>query len=73
MRFLRPDLGWWLLAAFAAVLILRWRARRAFAASTTVTAIDRASRVSILRALPFVTLAAALALTGLALMDPVLP
>ena len=73
MRFLRPDLAWWLVAAFAAVVILRWRARRAFAASTTVTSIDRASRASILRALPFVTLAAALALTGLALMDPVLP
>src|SRR5206468_4266078 len=70
VRFLRPDLAWWLLAAFAAILILRWRARRAFAASTTVTSIDRASRASFLRGLPFVTLAAALVLTGLALMDP---
>jgi len=41
VRFLRPDLAWWLAAAFAAVLILRWRARRAFAASTTVAWIDR--------------------------------
>jgi Ca-activated chloride channel family protein len=73
VRFLRPDLGWWLLAAFAAILIVRWRARRPFAASTTVGWIDRASRASMLRALPFLTLAAALALTGLALMDPVLP
>ena len=73
MRFLHPELGWWLVAAFAAVLVLRWRARRAFAASTTVASIDRASRISFLRGLPFVTLAAALALTGLALMDPVLP
>jgi Ca-activated chloride channel family protein len=72
MRFLHPDVGWWLLAAFAGVLIVA-RMRRTFAAVTTVRWIGRASRASILRRLPFVTLAAALALAGIALMDPVLP
>jgi Ca-activated chloride channel family protein len=73
MRFLHPQLGWWLLAAFVAVAIVRWRARRRFAAATTVKWIDRSSRASIVRRLPFLTLVAALALTGCALMDPVLP
>src|SRR5947207_4907338 len=73
MRFLRPELGWWLLAAFAVVVLIRWRVRRAFAASSTVRYVDRSSRASILRRLPFVTLAAAFVLTVLALMEPVLP
>jgi Ca-activated chloride channel family protein len=73
MHFLHPQLGWWLLAAFAALVVVRWRARRRFAAATTVRWIDRSSRASVLRRLPFLTLVAALALTGCALMDPVLP
>jgi Ca-activated chloride channel homolog len=73
MRFLHPEIGWWMAIAFAGVLAVRWRARRSFAAATTVSRIDRASRASMFRQLPFLTLAAALALTGLALMEPVLP
>src|SRR5712692_5116995 len=73
MRFLHPEYGWWLLGAFAVLLAVRWRVRRRFAASTTLRFIDRSSRASLLRRLPFVTLASALALTGFALMDPVLP
>jgi len=73
MRFLHPQLGWWLLAAFVVLVIVRWRASRRFAAATTVKWIDRSSRASIVRRLPFLTLVAALALTGLALMEPVLP
>jgi Ca-activated chloride channel homolog len=73
MRFLHPQLGWWLLAAFAAVVLLRWRGRRRFAAAATLRWIDRSSRASILRRLPFVTLVVALVLTACALMDPVLP
>jgi len=73
MRFLHPQLGWWLLAAFAVVVLLRWRGRRAFAAAATLRWIDRSSRASIVRRLPFLTLVAALALTACALMDPVLP
>jgi Ca-activated chloride channel family protein len=73
MRFLHPQLGWWLLAAFGTLVLIRWRARRRHAAATTLKWIDRSSRASILRRLPFLTLIAALAFTGLALMDPVLP
>lgn len=73
MRFLRPDYGWWLLGAMAVLLVIRWRGRRRYAASTTVGWVDRASRASPLRRFPFVPLAAALALAGLGLMEPVLP
>src|SRR5262245_33506648 len=73
MRFLHPEIAWWLLAAFAVVLVVRWRIRRRFAGATTVKLIDRRSRASFLRGLPFAVLAAALGFTGLALMDPVLP
>jgi Ca-activated chloride channel family protein len=73
MRFLRPDYGWWLLGALALLLVVRWRGRRRYAASTTVGWVDRTSRASLLRRLPFVALAAALVLAGLGLMEPVLP
>src|SRR5258708_14784498 len=73
MMFLHPQLGGWIAAAFAAVVIVRWRVRRTFAASTMVASIDRSSRASLLRRLPFVMLAGALVLTALALLDPVLP
>lgn len=74
MRFLRPDLGWWLAAALVAAGAIRWRLRRTFAASTTVRWLSaRAYRASALRGLPAAVLAAALILIGVALMDPVLP
>jgi Ca-activated chloride channel family protein len=73
MRFLHPELGGWIAAAFAAVLIARWRGRRTFAASTTVGWIDRSGRASLFRRLPFLLLAVALALAAGALLDPVLP
>src|SRR5207247_1473896 len=68
-----PQLAWWLLAAFVAVVLVRWRGRRQFVAATTLRWIDRSSRASIFRRLPFLTLVTALALTACALMDPVLP
>jgi Ca-activated chloride channel homolog len=74
MRFLRPDLGWWLVAALVVAGAIRWRLRRTFAASTTVRWLSaRAYRASVLRGLPAAVLAAALILIGVALMDPVLP
>ncbi len=73
MRLLHPEIGWWLLGAFAAVLLVRWRVGHGFAAATTVGRIARASRASWLRSLPFAMLAAALVFIGVALMDPVLP
>jgi len=74
MRFLHPDLAWWVAAALAVAGLVRWRARRTFAASTTVRWLSaRAYRASALRGLPAAVLAAALILIGVALMDPVLP
>jgi len=73
MRFLRPELGWWVLAAFALVLAIRWRLFQRYAASTTVSRIGRASRASVVRRVPVVVLCVALALVGLGFMEPVLP
>jgi Ca-activated chloride channel family protein len=74
MRFLHPEYGWLMLAAFAAVSVLRWRARRWFAASTTVRWLAApVYRASILRRLPVAVLAAAVLLLIAALMRPVLP
>ena len=74
MRFLRPDLVWWIGAALVAVGVVRWRVRRTFAASTTVRWLSApAYRASILRGLPTAVLVVALILIGGALMDPVLP
>jgi Ca-activated chloride channel family protein len=74
IRFLHPDIGWWMLAAVAAVGILRWRSRRPFVASTTVRWLAApACRASRLRRLPLGVLVAALLLLGGALMQPVLP
>ena len=74
IRFLQPWIGWWLLGGLLAVALLKWRVRRRFAAAT-VSSILRAPvyRSSILRRFPFVVLAAALVLAGVALMQPVLP
>jgi Ca-activated chloride channel family protein len=74
VRFLRPELGWWLLGALAAVGLVRWRLRWRFAASTTVRWLaDCNYRASFRRRLPFAILAAVLIFTSLALMEPVLP
>ena len=73
MRFLRPDYGWWLLGALAVLLVIQWQRRRRYAASTTVGWIDGASRASLLRRVPSLTLFAAMALAGLGFMQPVLP
>jgi Ca-activated chloride channel homolog len=74
MRLLRPDLAWWLFGALALVIVLRWRTRGRFAASTTVSRLAAAVyRASIVRRLPLVVLAVALGLVAFALMDPVLP
>jgi Ca-activated chloride channel family protein len=73
MRFLRPELVW-LLAGLVALLIVRWRMRGRFIASTTVSRLRaRFYRASSVRRLPLAVLAAALALVVVALMDPVLP
>jgi Ca-activated chloride channel homolog len=74
MRFLHPEYGVWMIAALAALGVLRWRARRPFVASATVRWLAApAYRASFLRRLPVAVLALALLLLGGALMQPVLP
>jgi Ca-activated chloride channel homolog len=74
MRLLHPELAWWLLGAIALVLIVRWRLRRRLGvAMTTPWVFGRAYRASPLRRLPQALLLIALLLTGIALLDPVLP
>ncbi len=74
MRFLHPELAWWVVAALAGVGIVRWRVRRRFAASTTVRWLATpAYRASFLRRLPAAILVTGVILVGGALMDPVLP
>jgi len=74
MRFLHPEFAWGIAAAVAVVLVLRWRVRRRFVASTTVRFLAASRyRASPLRRLPVAVLAAGLALLGVALMQPVLP
>jgi Ca-activated chloride channel family protein len=74
MRFLHPEYAWWLVAAFAAVALLKWRVRWRFAAFTAILP-DRLRpyRASLFRRLPFAVLAVAAALASLALMQPVIP
>jgi Ca-activated chloride channel family protein len=74
MRFLQPEIGWWMLGAAGLVWLARWRLRWRFAASTDLRVLgDRRYRASWTRRLPFALLVAALAATSLALMEPVLP
>ena len=74
MRFLYPELGWWVLAAFAAVALLKWGVRWRFAAFTVLLPRnDFRYKASIVRRLPFAVLAAAAAFAGLAIMQPVIP
>ncbi len=74
MRFLHPELGWWMLAALAALGVLRWRVKRRFVASTTVRWLAAPRyRASWIRRLPRAVLAIAVVLLGCAVMEPVLP
>src|SRR5712691_8334695 len=74
MRFLHPEYGWLMLAALAAVGILRWRVQRRFVVSTTVRWLSAPEyRASWIRRLPRAVLAVAVVLLGCALMEPVLP
>src|SRR5437773_8284699 len=74
MRFLHPELGWWMLGALAALGVLRWRVKRRFVASTTIGWLGSSEyRASWLRRLPLAVLTLAVLLLGCALMEPVLP
>jgi Ca-activated chloride channel family protein len=74
IRFLQPEIGWWLLAAFVVIVLAKWRVRWRFAASSVVQSLQgRAYSASIVRRLPFALLALALGCISAALMQPVLP
>jgi Ca-activated chloride channel homolog len=73
MKFLHPEYGWWLVAAFTVVALLKWRVRWRYAAFTAVLPAMRRYRASQFRRAPFAILALAAAFTGLAMMEPVIP
>ena len=74
MRFLYPELGWWVLGGFLAVALLKSGIRWRFAAFTAVLPSRRFPfRASIVRRLPFLALAVAAAFAALAIMQPVIP
>lgn len=74
MRFVQPEIGWWIGAAIGVVALASWFVRRRFVAATTVRWLSaRRYRASMLRRLPIALLVIALALTGTALMEPVIP
>jgi Ca-activated chloride channel family protein len=74
MRFLHLDYGWWLLAGFTLIALLKWRVRWRFAAFTSVLPLKRWPwRASLMRRLPFAVLAIAAAAASLAIMQPVIP
>lgn len=74
VKFLQPWIVGWVIAALAVVVLLKWRVRWRYAASTIVSRIgERRYRASIFRRTPFFLLALALLFIAVALMQPVLP
>jgi Ca-activated chloride channel family protein len=74
VRFLVPWIGGWIAIGVAVLALLKWRVRRRYAATTMVRVLGASRyRASIVRRAPFLLLAATLALTALALMQPVIP
>jgi Ca-activated chloride channel family protein len=74
MRFLYPEAGVSLAAAFVLIALLKWRLRWRFAAVVAVAPLKRFGHAaSPLRRLPFAVLAVAAASTSLAIMQPVIP
>ena len=75
MRFLEPEIAWWVGAGVALALLIRWRLRRRqFAASTAVRWLHaHVYRASLLRRLPLALLLMTIALIAGGLMKPVLP
>ena len=74
MRFLRPDLSLWFIPSLAALALLHWRVRRRYVASNAVGWLAAPGyRAAAVRRLPFVLLAAGLLLTGVGLLQPVVP
>ena len=74
MRFLHPEIAWWLVALLAVAFVARLAARRQLGvATTTPWVFERTYRASIVRHAPAAVILTGLLLLGGALMDPVLP
>lgn len=75
MRFLHPEIGSWIGVGLALAWLVYWRLkRRRYVAAATVRWLGaRRYRASIFRRLPVMLLVVALALTGVAMMEPVIP
>jgi Ca-activated chloride channel family protein len=74
MRFLRPDLAWWLLGLLALVALRRRRARRRFVLTTSAGWFRTpAYRPSALRRIPSLVVGAGALTTAAALLQPVTP
>jgi len=74
IRFLHPEIAWWLAGLLAAAIALRVFSRRRVGLATTTTWVfERSHRASLVRRVPAIVFLAGLLLLGGALMDPVLP
>ena len=74
MRFLHPEFGWWAVAGFATIVLLKWRVRWRSAAFTLLLPAGAFRwRASFLRRAPFAVLAVSAAFCSLAAMQPVIP
>jgi Ca-activated chloride channel homolog len=74
MRFLHPEIAWWLVALLAVTFVARVAARRRLGVATTSPWVfERTYRASIVRCVPAAVILTGLLLVGCALMDPVLP
>jgi Ca-activated chloride channel homolog len=74
MRFLHPEIAWWLVALLAVAFVARVAARRRLGVATTSPWVfERTYRASIVRCVPAAVILTGLLLVGCALMDPVLP
>ena len=72
MRFLHPEIAWWLVALLAATFVARAAARRRLGvAMTSPWVFDRTVPASIVRHAPAGVILTGLLLLGCALMDPV--
>ena len=75
MRFLQPDVVWWVVAGVAVLIVVRWAVRRRqFAASSSVRWLTgHVYRASMVRRLPLALVLVTIGLIAGALMQPVLP
>lgn len=74
MKFLAPEVGWWIGGLILVLTLVKWRVHTRYAAATTVRWLGTSRfRASGMRRLPFLALATAIALIGAALMKPVIP